>query len=90
MISAQKLAMLQRDQFSSICLLAGFLEIATSTVYHSFTNVLHFKPFHLRRVPHILTNELYGKGVAKAKEFRHLFDSQRRIGYRDVLTGDES
>jgi hypothetical protein len=81
--------MFDLDLFSSIRLLADSLDIVSSTINY-LTNVLHFRSLHLRRVPHVLIDELRAKRVAKAIEFFDLLDIQRQIGYRNILTRDES
>jgi hypothetical protein len=55
-ISMPKFAYAWAQPVSSICPLADSLDIAPSIVHHHLTNVLHFRPFYLRCVPHVLTS----------------------------------
>jgi hypothetical protein len=51
---------------------------------------LNFKVLFLCWVPHTLINELGQKRVELARQLFRLLEQQQKVGFRDIVTGDES
>jgi hypothetical protein len=69
---------------------AESLEIPFSPNYSHLVEKKGLQNFLLRWVPHTLTNELRQKRVELSSQLFRVPESQQRIGFRDVVTGDES
>jgi len=81
---------LLREPFSSVRSLEDATGIPAATVYRRLTQSLQMVSRHLRWVPHMLTEELRAKRCTQAKELRKVLKAQQKIGWRDIITGDES
>jgi hypothetical protein len=60
------------------------------TVVNHLHDGLGMKCFHLRWVPHLLSETQKANRVAYAKEMSWVLDNNARTGFKYLLTGDES
>jgi hypothetical protein len=89
-IDAEILEALRKFPFSSVRTIGDSLGIPASTVDSHLVERIGFKNYILRWVPHMLTVELREKRVQLSTQLLQLLESQQRIGFRDIVTGDES
>ena len=87
---AEILSVLHTSPFSSVRTIADSMGIPASTVYFHLVEKIGFKNYFLRWVPHMLTEELRQKRVELAQQLLELLERQRRVKFRDIVTGDES
>jgi hypothetical protein len=66
------------------------LEILISTIYSHLIGKIGLKNLLLHWVPHKLTSELLQKRIQLSSQLLRVFESQQRIRFRDIVTGDES
>jgi hypothetical protein len=69
--------------------LAEALDVSPATVLNYLDNSLGVKNFHLRRIPHQLTDDLQEVMIAKCREVLRVLDAMQRTGFRHVVTTDE-
>jgi hypothetical protein len=81
---------LERDLNTTARRLAVSLGISPQTVMVHLHEGLRMKCFHLRWVPHTLTDPHKAKRVCYAQEMIEHLDNDSRIGSKYRLTGDES
>jgi hypothetical protein len=89
-IDAENSSFLRKYRFSSMRTIAESLEIPASTIYFHLVKKIGLKIFLLRSVPHTLTSELRQKRVEVSSQVFRVLESQQRVGFRNVVTGDES
>jgi hypothetical protein len=70
--------------------IAESLKIHASTIYLHLIEKIGLKIGLLRWVPHTLTNELRQKRVERSSQLLHMLESQQRVRFRHIATGDES
>jgi hypothetical protein len=76
--------------------LSSLRRIAHSLVIRAFTIPSHLAEaivltfFLLRWVPRIVVDELHQNGVELVGRSLRVFQGQRKVGFRDIMTGDES
>jgi hypothetical protein len=84
------IACLVREPFSSAHSLAEALDMSPATVLSRLHHPLGMNHFHLRWVPHQLTDDLRQVRVAKCGELLRALAAIQRIHFRHIITGDES
>jgi transposase len=89
-LDTQILSILEKEPFESARSIAHTLGVDHTTVLDHLQEKLGFKPYNLRWVPHLLTEDL----KAKRKEISTLIipyiENAKRDGWRHFVTGDES
>jgi hypothetical protein len=81
---------LRESPFASVQSLTEDLKIPKTSVWRRLTESLQFKSRHFKWVPYMLTEELRQKRVDGARTLLDALEAQQRIGFRDVIAGDES
>jgi hypothetical protein len=76
--------------FSSLRTLSEDVHIPRVTVWEYMTKSLGLQCHHFKWVSYMLTEELRRKRVDGAKALLKVLEGQSHIGFRDVITGDES
>jgi hypothetical protein len=71
------IAYLEREPLSSMYLLAEALDISPVTVLSRLYNSLGMKNFHLRWVPHQMTDDLRQVRVAKCDELLRALEARQ-------------
>jgi hypothetical protein len=89
-IDAGILAFLRKSPFSSVRTIAESLEIPVSTIYSHSVHKVGLKIFFLLWVPYTVTSGLQQKRVELSSQLLRVLESQQRVGFRDIVTGDES
>jgi hypothetical protein len=89
-IDALILKQLTETPFASVRSLSKDLEIPKTTVWRWLTEYLQFKSRHFKWVPYMLTDELRQKRIERARTLLNVLEAQQGIGFRDIITGDES
>ena len=75
---------------SSVRYLSSHLNIPPTTVYRYLTEVLKFKCFHLRWIPHPLTENIRSKRIETSKQLLAELMKAEKNGFHFFVTGDES
>jgi hypothetical protein len=70
--------------------IAEYLDIPASTIHSHLVEKIGLKKFLLRWVPHTLTSQLRQKRVELSSQLLQVLESQQRVSFRDIVTGDES
>jgi hypothetical protein len=83
------LRIIGKSPFKSARCIAKSLKISLTAVLHHFHEVLEFKSFHLRWVPHLLTNDLREKRKDVAGEMIPSLEAAFQEGWRSFVTRDE-
>lgn len=81
---------LKEEPFSSVRSIAADIHESGSTVYDHLTKSLGFVERHFKLIPHELTDELRMKRIKVSKQMLTVLQAQKKLGYRDVITGDET
>jgi hypothetical protein len=89
-IDALILKQLTETPFASVRSLSQDAEIRKTTVWLRLTESVQFKSRHFKSAPHMVTDELREKRIEGARTLVNVLESQKRIGFRDIITGDES
>jgi hypothetical protein len=89
-IDAEILSALRKYPFSSVRTIGDSLGIPASNGYSHVVERSGFKSYLLRWIRHMLTAELRHKRVELSKQLLSVLESQQRVGFRDIVTGDES
>jgi hypothetical protein len=84
------IAYLEREPFFAAYSLAEALDVSPATVLSRLHYSLDMKTFHLRRVPHQLTDDLRQVSVAKGGELLCALEPMQRTLFRHIITGDKS
>jgi hypothetical protein len=84
------LACLDKAPFQSARSLAQELGVSLSTVLTRLHDVLGMKCYHLRWIPHNLTDELRAIRLKKCLELLPILESMKLRDFRCFVTGDES
>jgi hypothetical protein len=71
-------------------MIAEFLEIPASVIYSHLVEKIGLENVLLRWAPHALTSELQWRRVEFSSQLLSVFENQQRIGFHDIVTGDES
>jgi hypothetical protein len=70
--------------------IAESLEIPVSTIYSHLVKTIGFKIVLLCWALYMLTRKLRQKRIELSKQLFLVLESQQRVGFRDIVTGDES
>jgi hypothetical protein len=89
-IDTEFLLFFRKYPLSSVWTIAESLEIPASTIYLRLVEKFGLKIFLLRWVPHTSTSELWQTRVELSSQLLLVLESQQRVGFRDIVTGDES
>jgi hypothetical protein len=89
-IDAEILSFLRKYPFSPVRTTAESLEIPVSTIYFYLLEKIGLQNFSVRWVPYTLTSDLRQKQVELSIQLFRVLESQPRVGFRDIVTGDES
>jgi hypothetical protein len=89
-IDALILKQITKTPFASVRLLSKELEIRQTTMWRRLTESLRFKNRHFKWVPSMLTDKLRQTRIEGARTLLNVLEAQQRIGFRDIITGDES
>jgi hypothetical protein len=84
------LKQLSETPFASVRSSSEDLKIPKITVWLLLTEFLQFKSRHFKWAPSLLTEEHHQKRVDRTRTLLDALESQQRIGFRDIVTGDES
>jgi hypothetical protein len=83
------LAILDKSPFESACSIAERLSVGYATVLEHLHMSIGFKSFHLRWVPHLLTDDLRQKRKERASAMLPFLDAVQRDGWHHFVTDDE-
>jgi hypothetical protein len=83
-------AILNKSPFESARSRAEGLRISRATVLNYLHLSIDFKSFHLRWVPHLLTEDLRQKRKDDARAMLPLLHIAQRNSWHHLVTGDES
>jgi hypothetical protein len=89
-IDAKILAILNKSPFESACSITERLRVSHAIVLHYLHLSIRFKLFHLRWVPHLLTEDLREKRKDDTRGMLPRFHDAQRDGWHHPVTGDES
>jgi hypothetical protein len=89
-VNAKILAILNKSPFESARSIAERLRASHATVLNHLHLSIGFKSFHLRWVPHLLTEDLCQKRKDDARAMLPLLHAVQRDGWHRLMTGDES
>jgi hypothetical protein len=89
-VDAEILGCLQKEPFSSSHSLAQTLNLSQSTVLDRLHNSLGMNNWHVRKIPHELTDDLRRTKVSKCRELLNALERMAASAFRDIVTGDES
>jgi hypothetical protein len=81
---------LESEPFFSASLLTEALDLSPATILSCLHNSLGMKNFHLRWVPHQLTDDLRQVRAAKCSEIFRALEAMKRTHFRHIIRGDES
>jgi hypothetical protein len=70
--------------------IAESLNNPASTIHSHLAADIGLKIFLLRWVPDALTSELPQKRVDLSNQLLRVLESQQRVGFHNIVTGDES
>jgi hypothetical protein len=87
---AKIVGILDKSPFESTCSVAKRLRVDSATVLEHFHMLIGFKSFHLRRVPHLLTEDFRQKRMETASAFLTFLSATERDGWHHLVTGGES
>jgi hypothetical protein len=76
--------------FASVRFLAATLSVARETVKVALVQYLHYRKFHFRWIPHILTPENKQERVSYATVMLEILNRDQPFGFHHVITGDET
>jgi hypothetical protein len=89
-IDAKILGILDKSPFESARSIADSLGVTHVTVLNHLHLSIGFKSYHLRWVPHLLTEDLRQKRKEGARAMLRLLLAAQRDGWHHLVTGDES
>jgi hypothetical protein len=89
-VDALILKQLSESPFASVRSLSQNLRIPKTTIWRRLTESLQLKSRHFKWVPYMLTEELRQKRVNGVRALLDTLEVQQRIGFHDIITGDES
>jgi hypothetical protein len=89
-LDVKNLAIFQKSPFESARSIAESLSVGHATVLRHLHELLEFKSFHLRWVPHLLSDDLSQKRKESANVMLQFLHAAERDGFRHLVTGDES
>jgi hypothetical protein len=89
-VDAKILAILNKSTFESACSIAERLRIGHATVLEYLHVSIGFKSFHLRWVPHLLTDDLRQKRKEHASAILPFLYAAQHDRWHNLVTGDES
>jgi hypothetical protein len=85
-LDAKITAYSERELFPSAHSLAEALDVSPATVLSPSYNSFGMENFHLRSVPHQLTDELWQMRVAKSGELLRALEAMQRTHFRHIIT----
>jgi hypothetical protein len=80
----------RKNPFYSTYSLAKVLDVSHTTVLTQLRDCFGMKLFHLRWIPHELTEQLRAMRVQKCQELLPLLKSMETRSFRKIVTGEES
>jgi hypothetical protein len=89
-IDAKILAFLSKSPFEPARSITEGLRVSGATMLNYLHLSIGFKSFHLRWVPHLLTEDLCQKRKDSARIMLRLLHAAKRDGWHHLVTGDES
>jgi hypothetical protein len=89
-VDAAIIGLLNKNPFESARSIAERLSIAPSTVTHHLEENLGYHSFHLRWVPHVMTEDLKAKRKEVANQMLPYLEKAASQNWRRIVTGDES
>jgi DNA-binding transcriptional ArsR family regulator len=89
-IDSKIMSLLEREPFHTAYSLAEAIGVSHSTVLRHLHDSFAMKNFHLRWIPHRLTEDLRQKRVSVCKEMLSILEAQNKRGFHDLVTDDES
>lgn len=81
---------LEEYPFSSVRSIARDLNTPSSTIHRYLTEVLHLKYRLTRWLPHVLSDAQLKNRVNQANDLYNILETSKRIGYRNIITGDQT
>jgi hypothetical protein len=84
------LTCLEKQPFHTAYSLAEILNVSHTTILNHLRDALGMKLFHLREMPHPLTEQLRITRIQKCQELLQLLETMEVSKFRNILTGDES
>lgn len=75
---------------ASVRFISSHINIPSTTVYRYLTEVLHYKCFHLRWIPHPITENLRQKRIEFSKLLLNEILIAKKNSFKFFVTGDES
>jgi hypothetical protein len=89
-LDAKILAILDKSPFESACSISERLRIGNAIVFEYLLVSIGLKSFHLRWIPHLLTDDLHSKRQDHASAMLPFLYAAKRDGWHHLVTGDES
>jgi hypothetical protein len=83
-------AILDKSPFESACSIAERPHVGRAIVLDHLHVSIGFKSFHLRWVPHLLTDDLHQRQKEHASAVLPFLHAVQRDGWHHLVTGDES
>jgi hypothetical protein len=80
----------EKEPFHSAYSLAEILSVSHTTILNHLRDALGMKHFHLKWIPHPLTEQLRVTRIQKCHELLQLLEAMEASKSRNILTGDES
>jgi hypothetical protein len=88
-INAWTLQVLEAEPWSSVRMIAEFLEIPASTVHLHLATSLNMKSRHFKWVPHFLDDDVRAKRLEGSRQLLDVLQTQETCHFRDQITWDE-
>jgi histone-lysine N-methyltransferase SETMAR len=89
-LDIQILSNLEKYPFHSAYSLAEILKVSHATILKHLHDALGMKHFHLRWIPHQLTEQLRAERVKKCRDLLPLLERMEASNFHNIVTGDES
>jgi histone-lysine N-methyltransferase SETMAR len=89
-LDIQILSNLEKYPFHSADSLAEILKVSHATILKHLHDALGMKNFHLRWIPHQLTEQVRAERIEKCQELLPLLERMEASNFRNIVTGDES
>jgi hypothetical protein len=89
-LDIQILSNLEKCPFHSAYSFAEILKVSHATILKHLHEALGMKHFHLRWIPHALTEQLRAERMNKCPDRRPLPERMEASNFRNIVTGNES
>jgi hypothetical protein len=89
-LDIQILSNLKKYPFHSAYSLAEIRKVSHATILKHLHDALGMKHFHLRWIPHQLTEQLRAQRMKKCQDFLPLRERMEASNFANIVTGDES